>query len=74
MRDTTERLIERLAAEARPVRRLRPPTMRAALWLIAIAAIAGLAIPAFADLGVFARRVRDPKLVIEMIGLPDPGG
>ena len=37
----TERLIDRLAADARPVRRQRPPLLRAALWLaLAVAVIA----------------------------------
>lgn len=68
MRDTTERLIERLVADAQPVRRLRPPAMRAALWLLSVLAVAAFAISAFSDLGVFVRRAQDPKLVIEMVG------
>ena len=67
MSEATERLIERLAAEAEPVRRLRPPGLRAALWLLAVAALAAIAIAAFADLHVFAQRARDPKLVADMI-------
>ena len=66
MSEATERLIERLAAEAEPVRRLRPPGLRAALWLLAVAALAAIAIAAFADLHVFAQRARDPKLVADM--------
>jgi hypothetical protein len=65
--EATERLIERLAAEAEPVHRLRPPGLRAALWLLAVAAVAAMGIAAFADLGVFARRAQDPKLVADMI-------
>jgi len=65
--EATERLIERLAAEAEPVHRLRPPSLRAALWLLAVAAVAATGIAAFADLGVFARRAQDPKLVADMI-------
>jgi hypothetical protein len=60
----TEQLIERLAAEAKPVSRLRPPALRAALWLLAVAAVAGIAIAGFSDLDMFARRAQDPKLVI----------
>jgi hypothetical protein len=63
----TEQLIERLAAEAEPVSRLRPPALRAALWLLAVAAVAGIAIAGFSDLDMFARRAQDPKLVIEII-------
>jgi hypothetical protein len=66
--ERTEQLIERLAADARPVRRLRPPLYRAALWLSAVAVLIGGAIVAFADWPVFAERARDPRLVIEMVG------
>lgn len=66
MTESTERLIERLVAEARPVRRLRPPTRRAALWLLAVAAIAGVAVLWFSDLAVFDRRMHDPKLALEL--------
>jgi len=67
MREATEQIIERLVADAQPVRRLRPPTLRAALWLIAVAAIAAGAILLFSDLGVMADRLRDPKLQVEMV-------
>jgi hypothetical protein len=63
----TEQIIERLVADARPVRRLRPPGLRAALWLLAVAAIAAIAILLFADLDIADRRLHDPKLVLEMI-------
>ena len=62
-----ERLIERLAAEAAPVRRLPPPIQRAGLWLLSVAAVAGIAIAGFSDLSVFARRAEDPQLVFDMI-------
>ncbi len=38
----TSELIEALVADARPVRRLRPPVLRAALWLLLAALIFGL--------------------------------
>jgi hypothetical protein len=63
----TDDLIERLVAEARPVRRLRPPLRRAALWLLVVALVAGAAIAAFTDWPVFVQRVQDLRLVIEMI-------
>jgi len=66
--ETTDQLIERLAASVRPVRRLRPPLRRAALWLLAVAAIASAAIAAFADWHGFAQRAQDPRLINEMIG------
>ncbi len=67
MSEVTERLIERLAAEAQPVRRLPPPIRRATLWLLAVAVAAAVAILAFSDLGVFAHRAQDPQLVLDMI-------
>lgn len=67
-REAMDRLIERLAADARPVRRLRPPVLRALQWLLAVAAIAAIAVAAFANLDVFMARVRDPKLALELMG------
>ena len=67
MSETTERLIERLAAEAEPVRRLLAPARRAAFWLLAVAAVAGSAILGFSDLDVFASRAHDPQLVLDMM-------
>ena len=66
--DTTDRLIARLAATAEPVRRLRPPLLRASLWLLAIATLGGVGVLLFADLGVFARRAANPKLAVELAG------
>jgi hypothetical protein len=66
LRATTEQVILRLVAEARPVRRLRPPAMRAGLWLLVVAAGAAVAILMFSDLGIFARRAQDPKLMVEL--------
>lgn len=64
----TEWLIERLAADLRPVRCLRPPAIRAGLWLLVVSVVISAAILMFSDLGVFWRRAQDPKLVIEMVG------
>jgi hypothetical protein len=64
----TDRLIATLAAHAKPVRRLRPPMMRASLWLLLVAAIAGTAILFLANWGMVDRRMSDPKLQIEMAG------
>jgi hypothetical protein len=61
-------LIEQLVATAEPVRRLRPPLVRASLWLLAVAALAAAAIFLFSDLDLFAQRVRDPKLALELAG------
>jgi hypothetical protein len=67
MSSETERLIERLAAGATPVRRLRPPLLRAALWLAAVAAISTAGILLFADLHVFAVRTENGKLDLELV-------
>jgi len=62
----TEKLIERLAAAAEPVKRLRPPAVRAGLWLLAVLAVAVVAIMLFADLNVFRGRIADSALMIEL--------
>lgn len=66
MSETTEQLIERLAADAEPVRRLPAPALLAALWLLAVVTLAAIAILGFSDLDVFARRAIDPQLVVDM--------
>jgi hypothetical protein len=66
--EATERLIDRLVAEAAPVHRLRPPVLRALLWLLTVAALGAVAILLFSDLGVFAHRAADPKLRLELLG------
>jgi hypothetical protein len=66
MTGETERLIERLAAEAMPVRRLRPPLLRAFLWLAPVAGALAAAILLFANLEIFARRAGDWKLALEL--------
>lgn len=54
--DAHERLIEELATDLRPVRRLRPPGLRALAWLAAVgASAAGLA--AVSDLGAIRDRL-----------------
>jgi hypothetical protein len=65
---TTPELIEILCADAKPVRRLRPPLMRAALWLlfaafvlIALAALQGTR----PDL---AERLREPGFAAALAG------
>jgi hypothetical protein len=68
LHDATDRLIQSLVASAGPVRRLRPPAVRAALWLLAVAAVSALTILLFSDLAVFARRASDPKLDWELAG------
>ncbi|HXY99606.1 MAG TPA: NrsF family protein [Stellaceae bacterium] len=67
MTAATDGLIERLAATAQPVRRLRPPLLRAGLWLAAVAAALAAMVLLFADLDLFARRASDPKLAVELV-------
>ena len=54
MQDATDRLIERLVASTGPVRRLRPPAMRATLWLLVVVALGAMTILLFSDLALFA--------------------
>lgn len=67
MTSGTDRLIERLAAAAQPVRRLQPPVLRAGLFLAAVAAVLAAVVLLFADLDLFARRAADPKLAAELV-------
>ena len=67
MQDATDRLIERLVANSGPVRRLRPPAMRATLWLLVVVALGAMTILLFSDLALFARRARDSKLDLELV-------
>lgn len=69
MTGDTERLIERLAADVRPVHRLRPPGVRAGLWLLVVGAVIAAAILMFSDLDLIWRRAQDPKLIIDMFGI-----
>lgn len=68
MPNDTERLIADLAASARPVRRLRPPLVRAALFLATVAAVAVPAVLIFSDLGAVTARWRDPMVALEVAG------
>ena len=65
---TTPELIDMLCADAKPVRRLRPPLVRAALWLL----FAGLVLVVLAALlGTrpdLAERVRQPTFVGALAG------
>ena len=67
--DETTRLIEALAAKAQPVQRLRPPALRAALWLSAVGALIALAIWLFSDLTLSLQRLQDVRLDWEMASM-----
>lgn len=63
----TSGLISRLVADAKPVKRLRPPAMRAGLWLLAAGGAGGVAILLLANLPLFADRIQEPALAVEWI-------
>ena len=70
MSDTTgsEGLLEQLAADLRPVRRVRPSGIRALAWL-AIAAAIGLALTPLADLpAIRARLMSAPDMWLAALG------
>ncbi|HYM02423.1 MAG TPA: NrsF family protein [Stellaceae bacterium] len=66
MIETIDQTIGKLVADATPVRRLRAPAARAALWLVSVAAVSTLAVLLFSNLAVFGERIENPKLAIEM--------
>jgi hypothetical protein len=61
----TERLIRKLSADLQPVRRLRPPPVRAALWLAIVLALVGIALYLFADWHAFLARMAVPRRALE---------
>ena len=67
----TDRLIERLVAEAGPVRRLWPPAVRAALWLGSIAALGALAIAVLGKTARLELVMGDPRLLLETVAISD---
>ena len=64
-------LIDTLAADARPVKPLRPPVFRAAGWLALVALVAGIAVYFLADVGPMLARYdgRTEMLALEMIAM-----
>jgi hypothetical protein len=63
----TDRLIESLAAQLQPVRRLRAPLLRALLWLALVGAVSGLLIASEAHLGMFMQRMATPRVAVDCI-------
>jgi hypothetical protein len=63
---TTPQLIDSLAADAKPVRRLRPPLARAGLWLGVFVAIVGLATWATGTWPLMMERLRLTRFAVEM--------
>jgi hypothetical protein len=67
MVSSTDALIDQLAGKLEPVQRLRPPAVRALLWL-ALVSVLGLAlILRFADLAVFLQRMAVRRIAVETI-------
>ena len=64
----TPDLIDALVETATPVRRLRPPIVRAGLWLAFAATILGLIAIAHGVRPDFSDRVRQPLFVLSMVG------
>lgn len=64
----TEDVITRLVNDAPPVRRLRPPLMRALLWLVSFGAISAAGIALFADMRVFHDRMVTWEMQVELFG------
>lgn len=63
---TTPQLIDSLAADAKPVRPLRPPLARAGLWLGVFVAIVGLATWANGTWPLMMERLRLTRFAVEM--------
>ena len=66
MSPSTDDLIAGLAEGLPPVRRLRPPLVRAATWLAAIAVVSAVAIALLANMGVFLARASNLRLAVEL--------
>jgi len=64
----TPDLIDALVETATPVRRLRPPIIRAGLWLAFAAIVLGLIAIAHGVRPDFSDRVRQPLFVLSMVG------
>jgi hypothetical protein len=52
----------------RPVKRLRPPGLRAAIWLAVVAVLGAIIVLRFANLAMFVHRIADPRLALELTG------
>jgi hypothetical protein len=65
---TTPELIEKLVASAKPVRRLKPPLARAAMWLMFAALVLALIGIAHGLRSDFLECVQQPRFVAAMVG------
>ena len=64
----TQDLIDAIVQTATPIRRLRPPIIRAGLWLAFAAIVLGLIAIAHGVRPDFSDRVRQPLFVLSMVG------
>ena len=65
---TTPDLIEILSAHATPVRRLRPPLLRAGLWLLAASLVLALLAALYGARPDLALRLRQPTFTVALAG------
>jgi len=61
----TDRLIATLTDELTPVKPLRPPALRALLWLVVVAALSAAVLARYAHLSVFWQRLAVTRVAIE---------
>jgi hypothetical protein len=61
----TDKVIESLAAQLQPVRRLRSPLLRALLWLAVVGAAGGVLIAYETGSGIFMQRMTVPRVAVE---------
>jgi hypothetical protein len=61
----TDQIIDNLAAELAPVRVLRPPVMRALLWLAVVGAVGAALIFRFTQWGAILPRLQTPRVAFE---------
>src|SRR5258705_43925 len=64
----TEQLVEKLASDGSPVRRLAPPLLRATIWLAGFAVVATAAVWLLGAIPGMAGRLSDPRFALEMVG------
>jgi len=65
----TEQLIAALTQGLAPVRPLRPPLLRALLWLVPVTLLIGFAVLRWANLAAFAARYVGPRPALEFVAI-----
>jgi hypothetical protein len=61
----TDKVIESLAAQLQPVPRLRPPLLRALLWLLVFGGLGAVIVAHEVGLGIFMHRFAAPRVAVE---------